>query len=154
MLLVSCGVSKPIQSTSVDVNETSVIEIHKKDSVFETKEDSSTFSAELRIDSTGQVSLGNAKTTAGDHLEEPKVSIEGNKITVDCHARAQKLFYEWKETFIKNQKTKTITNTITVEVEKELTNLQHTMIGMGWVLSACILIFVLGLVIKKFIKPF
>jgi len=41
-------------------------------------------------------------------LQEPKATINDNVLEIDCYQDAQKLFYDWKETWIKEHKTTTI----------------------------------------------
>lgn len=95
MLLVSCGSTKPV----VVKNETSTIKtitetVH--DTIFKIEKDSSYYQALLDCQDGKVVVKNVTQSEPGRNLKSPKVRIENNKLEVDCEARAQQLFAQWK----------------------------------------------------------
>jgi len=97
MLLVSCGSTKPV----VVKNDTTTIKtitetVH--DTIFKIEKDSSYYQALLDCQDGKVVVKNVTQSEPGRNLKSPKVRIENNKLEVDCEARAQELFAQWKST--------------------------------------------------------
>ncbi|WP_281322158.1 hypothetical protein [Flavobacterium aestivum] len=129
LLMLSCGGSKQTPQESVEKHTTTIKEV-VHDTTFVTVPDTATYRALLDC-KNGKVVIKEVYTnTEGKtHLKKPKVKIDNNKLSVDCEARAQELFAQWKsqqkETVIE------IVKHIPVEVVKSLTFWQKVQIWSG-----------------------
>lgn len=149
-ILASCGGHRDILTQSTHEVEERVVTVYVHDTIIETVKDSSSYVGRLQVDSTGQVTVVQIDSTEGDYLSAPVPTIKDNIIVIDCEAKAQQLFVEWKETFVENHKTKTITNTVITEVEKELSWWQTTLIWLGWIFIIALILIIVGLIFFKF----
>lgn len=68
-----------------------------RDTVFHVERDSSRVVAIVDC-LEGKPVMKMAKETAGNYLKAPKLVLNDSILTVDCEARAQELFAQWKET--------------------------------------------------------
>lgn len=147
-LVTSCKPTKEVVYVDRNV-EVKVIEtIH--DTVFTTKPDSSRFTADLVVDSSGNITLNNTTTINGDKLNAPVVGIKNNKLTVDCRAEAEELFFQWKEKYESTNKSETVREPVPypVNVEKELTWFQRTFIWLGVIFTLLLTIAAVALVVR------
>lgn len=95
--LVSCGCSKevlpPIEVKEKVITVTEVIH----DTIYQVPADTSSFIGEIKVDSTGEISLVELKSTEGkSSVKKPKVKMIDNYVYVDCETEAQELFKQWK----------------------------------------------------------
>lgn len=125
MFLVSCGCHPEVITNEVVRIEKVIVH----DTVIKTVPDTSSFRAILKVDSLGKVSIDQKTVVSskGSHLNAPKVSIKDNVISVDCTAKAQELFFQWKEHYLSTQKIQTKR----IEVPRELTWWQVTQMWLG-----------------------
>lgn len=144
ILLVSCGSTKPV----VVKNDTTTIKtitetVH--DTIFKIEKDSSYYQALLDCQD-GKVVVKNViQSEPGRNLKSPKVRIDNNTIQVDCEARAQELFAQWKST---HQTEKIFVTKEVPVVTNILTWWQQTQIKLFWLFS----IILLGLTSWQIIK--
>lgn len=145
--MLSCNVHKncikePI--TEIVFQDREVIrEVVIHDTTFLTKEDSSQLKGKLLVDSSGNVSLIPISTVEGDYLDAPSTTIKDNIITIDCKARAQELFAQWKSEYVKTTSNKVITKTKEVPIYFQPTNWQTFLMWTGrTVLLACLLVLI------------
>lgn len=143
-ILVGCSSQKPpIETTKNETNK--ITEVIIRDTVFEVEKDSSFYKSwvecvnnkpvlkplETATTPTKETSVKETKKP-GKYLKTPDVSLQGNVLEVSCEAEAQRLFFQWKEKFIQEQKTTTKTVVLPpVEVPRELTWWQKLWIGLG-----------------------
>lgn len=147
-LLSSCKPSKEVVYIDRNV-EVKVIETIR-DTIFITKPDSSRFTADLVVDSGGNITLTNTTAINGDKLNAPAVGIKNNKLTVDCRAEAEELFFQWKEKYESTNKSETVHEPVPypVQVEQELTFFQKTFICLGVIFTLLLTISAVALVVR------
>lgn len=149
LALVSCFSRKPSQPVVIE-NTKTITEV-VKDTIYKIEADSSFYNAYvdcvngIPVLITNEMhALGKAKIIkpkAGKYLEVPKVNLQNGLLTVNCEAKAQQLFKQWREKYI-NEKSKEST---TVYVEKPF-KWYHKLfmtIGIIWMGLAAI-----GLIVK------
>jgi len=147
-LVVGCKPAKEVVYVDRVVEVTVTETIH--DTVFITKPDSSRFTADLVVDSNGNITVTNTSAINGNHLGAPKVSIENNKLTVDCRAEAEQLFFQWKEKYKSTNKSETVREPVPypVQVERELNWFQTTFIWLGVIFTILLIIAAVALVVR------
>lgn len=164
LLLTSCK-SKQLPG------ETKETIIHKvetvKDTVLVVEKDSSFYSAYIDcvngkpvlVQSEKQIkdfkdknpgtSATGPKSKPGKNLKAPNVILENGLLKVDCQKEAEKIFFSWKETFIKEWE---LTHK-PVLVEKPLTRFQEIKLAIGtlviWLLGLAAFAFLIRFLISK-----
>ena len=99
MFLVSCAGKKPVVVQNSTTTEKVVTQtVH--DTIFKTEKDSSSYNALLDCINGKVVIKQVTQAEPGRILKSPKVRIADNILQVDCDARAQELFAQWKSTYI------------------------------------------------------
>ncbi|MFL0089683.1 hypothetical protein [Tenacibaculum maritimum] len=163
-LLVSFFTScKSIEKTSeyIETETKKTTQIIQKDTVLIQEKDSSFYKAWIEckknkpvLKTTETKKKPDGKTDSfpqkrkGRFLKPPNVKLRGNFLDVSCEAEAQKLFFSWKEKFIKEQTTKTKTIVLPpVKVPIELSWWQKLWIALGK-FSAVVIIGWIGFKIK------
>lgn len=139
----SSASSLPEPSTEKVQDRKEVITI--KDTVFIVKEDKSNYQAYIDC-VNGKPVITTPKAEKGNYLKKPKVTITGNKLEVDCEAEAQKLFHQWKETYV--QDTITTSAKIPYAVKTPLTSFQIVQIWFGRVFMFLLLAFIIAVVLR------
>jgi len=100
VVLASCGSSKP--ATFENKTQTITIKETVHDTLFKIEKDSSSYRALLECQN-GKVVLKNViQAEPGRRLNSPKVRLDNNRLKIDCEARAQELFAQWKTTYESN----------------------------------------------------
>lgn len=148
LALVSCISRKPSQPVVIE-NTKTITEV-VKDTIYKIEADSSFYNAYVDCVNGIPVLITNQKPgtktllkpKAGKYLEVPKVNLQNGLLTVNCEAKAQELFKQWREKYIAENTKET------VYVEKPLNWFQKTLMWTG-VLWLCLIAINL---IKKFIK--
>lgn len=132
MLVASCGSRQPISLTpTVTEQVTTQVEEIKRDTVIYAPADASYYKAYLDC-VNGKVVVKDAeiKRSKNKALQPPSVNInKDNVLEVDCTVKAQELFFEWRDKFIREFKVKEIK--IPVPVPLELSGWQRTQIWLG-----------------------
>jgi len=148
--LSSCKSASVVPPATTETNDTITIKEVIRDTVFETKKDSSYYKAYLECVNGKVVVKQDTKPIikSGKFLQPPKVSLKDNILTIDCKAEAQKLFAQWKDTYTKEHKS-TIQR-IPYPVEQPLSWFQKTEIILGRIFLGLILIFTIVGVLKYF----
>lgn len=146
----SAGVVPPATTdTTTEVTTKEVIH----DTIFQTEKDSSYYKAYLEC-VNGKVVLKQATkpiVKPGKHLKPPKVNLKDNILTVNCKAEAQKLFAQWKDTYIKEHQQ--IIKRIPYAVEKPPSWWQKTQINLGRIFLGILVLIaiIVGLRFTKYI---
>lgn len=147
--LSACKSTSVVPPTTTETATTKTITEVIRDTVFITQKDSSYYKAYLKcID--GKVVIDNAKkpqTVKGNHLKPPNVEIKDNVLQVNCESEAQKLFAQWKETYI-SQEQKSLQK-IPYPVPAELSGWQITQIYLGRFLLVILALLALGFAFKN-----
>lgn len=144
LVLGSCGCSKNCQPEIQIVEKTVTKREIIHDTIFETAKDSSQAKFELVTDQkTGELKAVPIESTPGRILNTPKVNIKDNVLTVDCEAEADKLFAQWKETYI-DSVSKTTIYLPSKTIEKPLKKWQVVLMWLG---GAFILIVIIALIL-------
>lgn len=138
----SCGARKPVVVKEI-VTETITEQVH--DTVFITEPDSSLLQALIECQDGQPIIKEIIKEIPGKTISAtPRVVIKDSILTVDCEARAQELFAQWKSTH--TQKTIEITK----EVPEPYTP-THIKI-LAWIGGIAIGLFIIGFLIKKIMR--
>ena len=148
--LSSCKSTSVVPPATTETTNTITIKEVIRDTVFETKKDSSFYKAYLDCVNGKVVIKGNSQKAKGNYLKPPKVTVQDNIITVDCEAEAQKLFYQWRDVYRENMKS--VLKKLPYPVEKPLTWWQKTQIILGRIFLALIIVFTIVGVLKYFKK--
>lgn len=164
LLLTSCK-SKPVP---VETKETIIQKTETvKDTVLVVEKDSSYYSAYIDcvngkpvlVQSQNQISDFNTKnpgltakapkSVAGRSVKPPTVNLENGVLSVNCSKEAEKLFFQWKEKYIKEN---TIAQTLVYQ-DKSLTKFQEVKMAVGnlviWLLLILIVVFGVRFLISK-----
>jgi hypothetical protein len=143
--MVSCKSNSVPLSTKTEVNTITIKEVIK-DSLFEIPKDSSYYKAWLDCYNGKVILKGTPEVKAGNYLNPPKVSLFNNQLKIDCTSEAQRLFVQWKETYILESKQGEIT--IPVPYQLPLTYWQTTQIWCGRIFIGLILLGIVYLILK------
>lgn len=164
LLLHSCK-SNP---TPVESKETIIHKVETvKDTVLVSEKDSSYYAAYIDcvngkpvlVQSQKQIEDYNSKnpgqtakspkSTAGRSVKPPTVNLENGLLSVNCQKEAEKLFFKWKETYMKEWE---ISNT-PIYRDKPLTTFQEVKLAIGtvviWLLGLAVLVFGIRFLISK-----
>lgn len=164
LLLTSCK-SKPLP---VESKETIIQKIETvKDTVLVVEKDSSYYKAYIDcvngkpvlVQSQKQIEDYNKKnpgqnskspqSKAGQSVKSPAVNLENGVLSVNCEKEAEKLFFKWKETYMKEWQ---ISNT-PIYRDKPLTTFQEVKLAIGnlviWLLGLAVLVFGIRFLISK-----
>ncbi len=114
-----------------------------RDTILIVKADSSQYKANLTINKLGEVSLQPLESKKGQALLKPNVAINKNILTVSCEAEAQKIFFSWKEKYVKEHVKST--QLIIEEVEKDLSFWQK---GLMWTGGIFLILATLVVILK------
>lgn len=128
----SCSSNKKVISLQPTSTEkvTRTVEEVKRDTLWQVEADQSQYVAELAIQGNKiVVKDANIKRSKQKVLQPPAVQIHGNKLIVDCHVEAQRLFFEWKDKYIQEKTVKEVR--IPVPVPLELSWWQSTQLWLG-----------------------
>lgn len=131
--VVSCATRKPIEP--VVITNTKEITHTVRDTVYQIEADQSLYQAYIEC-VNGKPVLKNTPETksnskAGKSLDQPKATINGNLLNIECNKKAEELFKQWKETYIKEQEQKPIYVPQPVYKDKPLTLWQKSQIWLG-----------------------
>jgi len=130
-LAVACSSSKVLnESTERTVTVKELI----RDTIIKIEPDSSYYAALLRCTEDGKVMIDAQLSKSGKRIEAPNVIIKDNHLLVDCNQKADSLFFQWKEKYIQEHQTQTITKT--VYVEQPLTLWQKIQLYTGKIVLA------------------
>lgn len=150
LLLMSCGSRKTAINMQPTTTEqvTQTVEEVKRDTVLVIPADKSQYIAELAVQGNKiVVKDANIKRSKNKVLQPPKVQLQNNKLIVDCESEAQRLFFEWKDKFIKEQKVVEIR--IPVAVPLGLSWWQQTQIWLGRGFMLLVFLGTAGFIVKS-----
>jgi hypothetical protein len=143
-LLVSCGSKKPVVMKSETTTTKTITEtVH--DTIFKIEKDSSYYQALLDCQDGKVVVKNVSQSEPGRTLNSPRVRLENNILKVDCEAKAQELFAQWKSIYETNATFQTIEVPVVTNV---LTWWQQTQIKLFWLFAIIILLWSIWLFIK------
>lgn len=144
---VSCGSRKPAEPLIIENTKTITKETLVRDTVVVTQKDS--IRTEVMIDcpegGAPKIRTIYKNPPKGRILQPPQVSLNGNKLTIDCKAEAEKLALKLYDKYVKEHETKT--------------NVQYIEKPFKWYHSAlmyfgglCLLLFIIIGIAPLFIK--
>lgn len=149
VVAVGCKSAAPLPpETKTEIKETTITETIK-DTVFLTEKDSSFYKAYIEC-VNGKPQLKEAEQTPGRKLKAPDVKLNGNELSVDCIAEAEKLFAQWKEVHKADKVFTEVRTPYPVVIEKPFTQFQVVQLWCGKIF----LLIVLLLIIRQAIKYF
>lgn len=144
-LLVSCGSKKPVVvKNETTTTKTTTETVH--DTILKIEKDSSYYQALLDCQDGKVVVKNVSQSEPGRTLKSPKVRLENNILKVDCEAKAQELFAQWKSTYETNATFQTIEVPVVTNV---LTWWQQTQIKLFWLFATITLLLAIWLFIKS-----
>lgn len=145
LAMVSCVNRKP--SPPVTIEKTKTVREIVKDTVFEVSADSSFYYSYIEC-VNGKPILKEPskykdlpKNKPGKTLNVPTATIKGNLLTVGCYQEAQRLFHQWRETYITENENRT-----TPEYIEKPFKWYHSF--LMWVGGIFLFLSAIGLVIK------
>lgn len=146
LVMLSCGGSRQTPQEPVETKTLTIKEV-VHDTTFVTVPDTASYRALLDCQN-GKVVIKEvyANIEGKTHLKKPKVKIDNNKLSVDCEARAQELFAQWK-----SQEKETVTETIKyihVKVVEPLTFWQKVQIWSGRIFLFLLFLLLVGWILK------
>lgn len=144
MLLVSCAGKKPVVVQNSTTTEKVITEV-VHDTIFKTEKDSSSYNAILDCINGKVVIKQVTQAEPGRILKSPKVRIADNILQVDCDAKAQELFAQWKSTYITENKQEIKEVPVVTNV---LTSYQKFQIECFWPFVVILLLIVIWQLIK------
>lgn len=131
--VVSCTNRKPL--APVVLENTREITRTIRDTVYKIDADSSYYEAYIDCINGKPVIRETPDTKnnsrPGIVLSKPKVKITGGKLQVECDKKAQELYKQWREIYIKEHEQKPIYLDKSVYVDKPLTWIQKVQIWLG-----------------------
>lgn len=150
-ILVSCAGNKPVVVQNATTVEKIITEtVH--DTVLQVEKDSASYAALLEC-INGKAKVKDVlRTEPGRTLKSPKVRIADNLLEVDCEAKAQELFIQWKSKYILEHKQDVVKVPV---VTNELTWWQETQIRGFKVLAGLFLLaiaFIILTIVKSYLK--
>lgn len=94
------------KQTAPDVVHTRTETIVQRDTVFKIKPDASQYTGQLTLNGS-EIILEKIHQTAGQSkaLQAPRVQLQHNRLQVDCYLDEQKLYAQWKEKHLSDEKT-------------------------------------------------
>lgn len=120
-------------------------EVVVKDTFFSVEKDSSFYQAYIDC-INGKPVIKEVKTKSGKNLKAPKVTINGNDLRINCDVEAQKLFYSWKEKYIKeHSNTK---ETVPLSIKLPLTNWENVQIWFGRIFMVLLLVLLILVILR------
>lgn len=164
LLLQSCkSKPNPVETKETFITKTETV----KDTVLVVEIDSSYYSAYIDcvngkpvlVQSQKQIEDFNSKnqtqsakaptSKAGRSVKPPSVNLENGVLSVNCTKEAEKLFFSWKETYLKEKQI----NTTPVFRDKPLSTFQEVKLAIGniviWLLGLAIVAFGIRFLISK-----
>lgn len=102
LTMASCGSSKPIVLQNETI-KTRIETVH--DTVFRIEKDSSSIQALIECINGKPVIKEIVQSESGRNLKSPKIRFQDNLLRVSCEAEAQRLFAQYKSTYVGETKT-------------------------------------------------
>jgi hypothetical protein len=147
-LLAAC---RTRQAASNGVSYTKTITSVQRDTIFKVQADSSFYQAWIDCVNGKPMIVNDTVYKSGKYLNSPKVTLNGNKIHVDCIAQEQTLFKTWQQQYIKEHQAEVITLP-PVTIAKPLTWWQNTQLLCGRLLLIGIVLYLIYILIKTKIQ--
>lgn len=144
-MFAACKSSSVPLSTQTEVN-TITTKVVIKDTVFVTQKDSSYYKAWLDCFEGKVIIKGPPEIKAGKFITAPKVSLSNNQLKIDCYSEAQRLFAQWKETYVLENKQSEIK--IPVPYKEPLSYWQQTQLWCGRTFMALVILAIVYFIIK------
>lgn len=136
LVLVSCVGRKP--SEPVVLQNTKEIIKTVRDTVYKIDADSSYYYAYVDCKNGKPIIRENAnngtpypQSKPGKGLNIPKVTLDGNKLNVECYKKAEELFKTWRDTYIKDHEQTPIYIDKPVPVDKPISWFVKAQIWLG-----------------------
>ncbi|WP_344849636.1 hypothetical protein [Pedobacter jeongneungensis] len=140
------------QVATNEVSKTKTVIRIQRDTILKTDPDSSFYKAWIDCINGKPVLKPNSETKkAGNYLHVPNVKIEGNDLSVDCYAVAQKLFKTWQQEYIEEHETVS-TIRYPINVSKPLTWWQKIQIYLGRIALLLSVVYLVYRLIKQKLK--
>lgn len=146
VFVVSCGSRKPAEPLIIENTKTLEKEVVVRDTIVLTPKDSVRTIVKIDCPEGGKPKIQTlVQGKKGKVLQPPKLTLQGNQLTIDCKAEAEKLALKLYDKYIKEHETKT--------------NIQYIERPFKWYHSAlmyfgglCLLLFIIIGIAPLFIK--
>lgn len=146
LLVWSCATHRlPPRVEKETITKVEVVEV-PRDTIINVSADSSLYKALIEC-RNGKPVIIEREVVKGKYVQVPEVRIDSNVISIVSKAKAQQLFFEWKEKYIKENTQTSEVRTEIKKVEKHLSWWQLLWLNLGRIVGLC----VIGYVIIKFI---
>ena len=143
---VSCGSRKPAEPLIIENTKTITKETLVRDTVVVTQRDS--VRTEVMIDcpegGTPKIRTINNNPPKGRILQPPQVSLNGNKLTIDCKAEAEKLALKLYDKYVKEHESKQIP----IYIEKPIKWYHKGLMWLGGIFILILSLFALTGILK------
>ena len=143
---VSCGSRKPAEPLIIENTKTITKETLVRDTVVVTQRDS--VRTEVMIDcpegGTPKIRTINNNPTKGRILQPPQVSLNGNKLTIDCKAEAEKLALKLYDKYVNEHESKQIP----IYIEKPFKWYHSALMWLGGIFIFILSLFALTGILK------
>ncbi len=144
LIIGSCGTKrKALEPTTI--SETKEIRIVERDTVVLTKTDSVQTIVQIDCTDKANPKIKTISQTPGRNLKLPKLALNGNQLTIDCKAEAEKIALKLYDNYVKEHKKEVILK----EVEKPFKWYQKALM---WVGSFTLVFITIGALLAYF-KP-
>ena len=105
---VSCGSRKPAEPLIIENTKTLEKEVVVRDTIVLTPKDSVRTIVKIDCPEGGKPKIQTlVQGKKGKILQPPKLTLEGNQLTIDCKAEAEKLALKLYDKYVKEHETKT-----------------------------------------------
>lgn len=146
--LVACKSASVVPPTTTETITTKTVKEIIRDTIFLTKKDSSYYKAYIEcVNGKPVISKPKMETRKGNHLQPPKVDLKDNVLTINCFAEAQKLFYQWKDIYIKEHQQ--IIQKVPYPVPADLSWWQQIQIVLGRIFLFLAVLLGIGIAVKN-----
>lgn len=145
--LSSCKSTSVVPPTTKETTTVTNVTTVVRDTVFEVQKDSSFYRAYIECVNGKPVISKKPTATKGKYLQPPKVNLKDNILSIDCTAKAQKLFAQWKDVYIKENKS--TVEKVPYPVPADLSWWQNTQIILGRIFLFVLALLGLGFAFKN-----
>lgn len=144
LIIGSCG-TKRKATEPITINETKEVRIVERDTVVLTKTDSVQTIVQIDCTDKANPKIKTISQTPGRNLKLPKLALNGNQLTIDCKAEAEKIALKLYDNYVKEHKKEVVLK----EVEKPFKWYQKALM---WVGSFTLVFITIGALLTYF-KP-
>lgn len=148
--MVSCNSKQPLEP--VIITNTKEVTKTVRDTVYKIEADHAYYEAYIDCVNGKPTIKETSETTSrskkGKSLDLPKATLNGNLLSIECNKKAEELFKQWTETYVKEHEQKPIYVDKAIYKDKPLTWLQTTLLWLGRIFLGIISLGALALILR------